>query len=316
MKPPPFAYHAPTSTAEALDTLAELGHDGKVLAGGQSLIPLLNMRLAAPGALVDINRIESLQTLQVRRSHREDRPPQIVIGAGVRQAAALADPAIRQACPLIAQALQLVAHPVIRNRGTVCGSIAHADPSGEMTAVMALLGGTVQVQRKGQPAQDVGAGDFFVAPLESALEPCDLVTSVTLPGLPDGAGSAFTEIARRHGDYALSGVGAVVGLDDDGAITSAKIAAISVHPTPLVVDVTELLVGCRADLDTATEDALQQAAALVDERSEPEADLHATVSYRRQLTRVLTVRALRAAAENARQRSNPPGAVDTRTADV
>lgn len=298
MKPPPFAYHAPTSTDQALATLAELGHDGKVLAGGQSLIPLLNMRLAAPGALVDINRIAALRAVTV-----DDDA--VVVGAGVRHADLEHHDEAARACPLLRQALQLVAHPVIRNRGTVCGSIAHADPSGEMTAVMALLGGTVHVEHAGAASRDLAADDFFLAPLESALDPGDLVTSVRFPTLAAGTGSSFVEIARRHGDYALCGVGAVVEADADGAVTSARVGAISINATPLVVDCSEPVVGqSLGDLAAGDEltGRLADAGALVDDAAQPEADLHATVAYRRHLTRVLTARALQAAADHARTR--------------
>ena len=290
MKPPPFAYHAPTSVEAALDVLGALGDEAKVLAGGQSLIPLLNMRLASPANLVDINRIADLDHIDVDGEG-------VTVGACARHAAVERHAAAYAAVPLLRQALRLVAHPVIRNRGTTCGSIAHADPAGELTAVLALLGGTVRIERRDAGARDVGADEFFVAPLESSLEPGDLVTSVHFPRQPSGSGSAFVEIARRHGDYALCGVGATVTLDGDGAVAGARVGAISIHPTPLVVDCGGPLVGTTAD-----DAALDAAAELVDAVSEPQADLHATVTYRRQLTKVLTARALRQAAAHARQR--------------
>lgn len=291
MKPPPFAYHAPVTVDEALADLAGLGDDGKVLAGGQSLIPLLNMRLAAPAALVDINGVAGLDRVDVNGA--------ITVGATVRHTALERHAAAMAACPLLGQALRLVAHPVVRNRGTVCGSIAHADPAGELTAVLAVLDGTVRVERAGAAPRDMSADEFFLAPLESALTPGDLVTSVTFPRMSAGAGSAFVEIARRHGDYALCGIAAVVELDGDAAVRSARVGAISIHPTPLVVDCGEALVGRSAD-DAG---ALQAASELVDAASEPGGDLHADVAYRRQLTRVLTARALSAAADHARTRS-------------
>lgn len=294
MKPAPFTYHAPTSVDEALATLDDLGDEAKVLAGGQSLIPLLNMRLAAPANLVDINRIADLDHVTV-----DDEG--VTIGAIARHATVERDDAAFDAVPLLRQALQLVAHPVIRNRGTTCGSIVHADPAGEMTAVLALLGGTVRVERHGTDPRDATAPDFFVAPLETSMEAGELATSVWFPRQPDTAGSAFVEIARRHGDYALCGVGATVELDPDGSVTTARVGAISIHPTPLVVDCADAMAGTSAD-----ETALDAAAELVDATSEPEADLHATVTYRRHLTRVLTARALRQAVANARQRSGGP----------
>lgn len=291
MKPPPFAYHAPESVDEALADLAGLGDDGKVLAGGQSLIPLLNMRLAAPAALVDINAVAGLDAVAV-----DDTA--VTVGATVRHAALEVHAGAGSACPLLGQALRLVAHPVVRNRGTVCGSIAHADPAGELTAVLAVLGGTVRVVSAGAAPREVDTEEFFVAPLESVLRPGELVTAVTFPRMPAGTGSAFVELARRHGDYALCGIAAVVGLADDGAVASARVGAISIHPTPLVVDCGPVLAG--RPLDDA---GMAAAAELVDDRSEPGADLHATVAYRRQLTRVLTARALASAANHARTRA-------------
>jgi carbon-monoxide dehydrogenase medium subunit len=290
VKPPPFTYHAPSSVDDALDVLGDLADDAKVLAGGQSLIPLLNMRLVAPANLVDINRIAALDRIDVDHDG-------VTVGACARHSTVERHAGAQRAAPLLRQALRHVAHPVIRNRGTACGSIAHADPAGELTAVLALLGGTVHVERQGRAARDVTAADFFVAPLESSLEPGDLVTSVRFPCQPDGSGSAFVEIARRHGDYALCGVAATVVLDGAGVITGARVGAISIHPTPLVVDCDAALAGTSAD-----DAALDAAAALVDEASEPEADLHATVAYRRQLTRVLTTRAIRDAIAHARRR--------------
>jgi carbon-monoxide dehydrogenase medium subunit len=291
MKPPPFAYRAPASVDEALSDLSDLGEDGKVLAGGQSLIPLLNMRLAAPAALVDINGVAGLDGIAV-----DDLA--VTVGATARHAALERHSGAAAACPLLRQALRLVAHPVIRNRGTVCGSIAHADPAGELTAVLAVLGGTVHVERAGSSPRDLGAGAFFVAPLESALAPDDLVTAVTFPRMGERAGSAFVELARRHGDYALCGIAAVVELAEDGTVSGARVGAISIHPTPLVVDCREVLAGRVPD-----DRALGAAGELVDASSEPSADLHATVAYRRHLTRVLTTRALAFAVDNAHTRA-------------
>ena len=196
MKPSPFAYSAPTSLAEALSVLAEVGADGKVLAGGQSLVPILNMRLAAPAHIVDINRIPDLAFVRSGRrgAHRGAGPP---CRRGARRHG------LRRAAPAPAGAAAL-AHPVIRNRGTTVGSLAHADPSGEMTAVLALTGGSVEVTRQGS-TRTVGAEEFFVAPLESAVEPGEMAVSAHFPAPPPDTGTAFVEVARRHGDYAVCG---------------------------------------------------------------------------------------------------------------
>ncbi len=214
MKPPPFGYSRPDSVAEAVSVLASTGPDGKVLAGGQSLVPLLNMRLATPEHLVDINRLTELAYVSVAGG-------QVRIGALARHAQVLADPVVEAAQPLITQALRLVAHPVIRNRGTTVGSIVHADPSGEMTAVLALLGGTVLLASTGGE-RSVAAENFFLGPLESDVRPDELATQVSLPVLAARAGCAFAEVSRRNGDYAVCGVAAVVELDDEGGIGRAR----------------------------------------------------------------------------------------------
>ena len=293
MKPATFAYSAPATEADALGLLADLGRDGTVLAGGQSLIPLLNMRLARPAHLVDINGIAELDVL-------DTGPDGVRVGAGVRHARLERDAAALTVCPLLADAMPLVAHPVIRNRGTVCGSIAHGDPAGELTAVLALLGGSVRLARAetaGTRHRDLPAAEFFVAPLETAKRAGELVESVWFPAVPAGTGTAFTEVSRRHGDYALCGVGATVTLDAGGRVAGASAAYLSVAPVPLVVDLGEALAGQRADaLDTAG------AARLGRERVDPEADIHATAAYRRHLAGVLTERALRRAAQRAQER--------------
>ncbi|MGW3364293.1 FAD binding domain-containing protein [Streptosporangium canum] len=286
MKPPPFDYHAPRSVGEALETLADAGEHGKVLAGGQSLIPMLNMRLAAPGHLVDINRLAELDTLDVE-------PGGVRVGALARHARVERSEEVAAAQPLLRQALRLVAHPVIRNRGTVVGSLVHADPAAELPAVLALIGGSVRLARLGA-VRDVPAAGFFTGLLESAAEPGELAVSAFFPLLPPRSGTAFREVARRHGDYALAGAAALVGLDDDLRITAARVACVSVGPAPVLVDVTEVC-GHRppASADWAS------AARAVQERTAPEADIHATADYRRHLIGVLAQQALRDAAREA-----------------
>lgn len=282
MKPSPFAYSAPESLDEALAVLAEVGGDGKVLAGGQSLVPILNMRLAAPAHVVDINRLSELAYVTV-----EDGA--VRVGALARHADVERDEQAYAAQPLLRQALQLVAHPVIRNRGTTVGSLAHADPSGEMTAVLALTGGTVTAVRRGG-TREIAAADFFLGPLESSLEPGELAVSARFPRLPARTGTTFVEVARRHGDYAVCGVAAAVTFAEDGSVSSARTAYISVSATPLVLDLTEAATPAG---DWAA------ASAAAGERVDPEPDIHATADYRRHLARVLTGRALAEAAERA-----------------
>jgi len=254
-----------------------------VLAGGQSLLPLLNMRLATPEHLVDINRLSELSFVRVADGH-------VVIGALARHAEVLADQRVARAQPLISRALALVAHQVIRNRGTTVGSIVHADPSGEMTAVLALLGGSVLLaSTSGQRLVD--AGEFFLGPLESDVRPDELATQVRIRVLPPRAGTAFAEVSRRHGDYAVCGVAVLAELDDAGAVGRASAAYLSVAGTPLVLDLTD------ASGDPAA------AGRLARDRVSPSGDIHATAAYRKHLAGVLTERALAEAIAAARERS-------------
>jgi carbon-monoxide dehydrogenase medium subunit len=286
MKPAVFEYDDPETEDEALDLLARHGDDCKVLAGGQSLVPILNMRLAAPAHIIDINRIPDLAFVRV-----EDGG--VRIGALARHADVERDDPAFDALPLLRQALRLVAHPVIRNRGTTVGSLAHADPSGEMTAVLALTGGTVEVARQGS-TRTVGAEEFFVAPLESAVEPGEMAVSAYFPAPAGHTGTAFVEVARRHGDYAVCGLAAMVTLRPDGTIGVARAAYISVGPTPVVLDLTKALHGqAVADADWAAAGSLAQG------QVDPEPDIHASADYRRHLVGVLTGRALREAAGRA-----------------
>ncbi|TMR37807.1 FAD binding domain-containing protein [Actinomadura geliboluensis] len=288
MKPPPFGYHAPGTVAEALDALAA-APGGKVLAGGQSLIPLLNMRLAAPSDLVDINRIGELDTLRA-----EDGG--VRVGALARHARVERSAEAAAVQPLLGQALRHVAHPVIRNRGTVVGSLAHADPAAELPAVLAVLGGTVEaVSAAGR--RTIPAAEFFAGPLESALAPGELAVSAFFPAAPPRTGTAFTETARRHGDYALAGVAAVVTLDGDLRVAAARAGYLGIAATPLVFDLTG---AAGPDGDWAA------AAAHVRDRIDPEPDIHAGADYRRHLTGVLTERALRAAASEALLKAEAP----------
>ncbi len=292
MKPPPFDYAAPRSVEEALAVLGELGGDGKVLAGGQSLIPLLSMRLTAPHTLVDINRIPGLDDISVGADGS------VVVGALVRHAELLSNEPAFQALPLLRRATSSVAHPTIRNRGTTCGSVAHADPSGEMTAILAVTRGTVQIAARGAKTRDVSAKDFFLGPLESCLAPGELATSVTFGAAPPNSGSEFLELSRRRGDYAMCGAAVTVTLDENDAVTDVRAAYLSIGPVPQVYDLTDAVAGqpyVSADWSAAGE----LAASMV----EPEGDLHATADYRRRLVAVLTERGLpQAAADAADQR--------------
>ena len=290
MKPAPFGYADPTSVGEALDVLAAEGEGAKVLAGGQSLLPLLSMRLAAPTALVDINRVPGLDRVSADADG-------VRVGALVRHADLLgaADAAAVQ--PLLARATAHVAHPAIRNRGTTVGSIAHADPSGEMTSVLALTDGSVTVAAP-SGTSTVPWSDLFVGPLETSVHGPAVVTSAFFPALPPRSGTAFAEVARRKGDYAVCGAGVVVTLDDDLRVAAVRASYISVGIVPEVHDLTDPVIGQPAEgADWAGAGAL--ARTLVD----PDTDLHASADYRRLLVGVLTERTLAEAAAEAVPRS-------------
>ena len=293
MKPPPLRYSRPTSLAEALAVLASLGPDGKVLAGGQSLLPLLTMRLAAPDHLVDINRLADLAYVRVDDG-------QVRVGALARHARCSRTSRRARAQPLLAQALRFVAHPTIRNRGTTVGSIVHADPAGEMPAVLALLGGDGPGGQPGRANAVIPASDFFLGPLESG--------GADRTSWPPRSASRccrarraprFAEVSRRHGDYAVCGVAALVQLGDDGRIAAARAAYLSVGPSPLVIDLTEAVTGAPAGGRR-----LRRRRRAGTPHVDPEPDIHATAAYRRHLAGVLTERALADAAGEARRTEN------------
>jgi carbon-monoxide dehydrogenase medium subunit len=268
VKPAPFDYRRPGSIAEAVEVLAG-EPNAKVLAGGQSLVPLLSMRLAAPAMLVDINGIPGLDTIEVDDDG-------VRVGALARHAAVLASPDVRRVQPLVSLALANVAHATIRNRGTTVGSIVHADAAAEMPVVLSLLGGSLDVEGPGG-RRTIPASELYLGPLESSVGHDEIAVSAYFPALAPGAGVAFEEIARRHGDYALVGAAALVDGD------SVQVGYLSVSDVPTVVDLTGV-----ADADLG-EAALAQL--------DPAEDIHASAAYRAQLVRVLTGRVVRSARE-------------------
>ena len=278
MKPAPFVHHAPRTVDEAVAVLADVGHDGKVLAGGQSLIPVLNMRLATPGHLVDINGVAGLDAVDVTDAW-------VRVGALVRHAGLQHHDDAFAALPLLRQALDNVAHPAIRNRGTTVGSIAHADPAGEMPSVLVLTGGVVEaVGPRGR--REIAATDFFEGPLETTLGHDELVEAVRFGRFAPGTRTAFRESARRHGDYALAGVAVAVELVD-GVVRSARASFVSVTPVPTVLDLSPALAGSGAGAPVP-----ESVTDLVRAHIDPEADIHASADYRRMLAAELTRRAL------------------------
>ncbi|OZE36148.1 MULTISPECIES: xanthine dehydrogenase family protein subunit M [unclassified Rhodococcus (in: high G+C Gram-positive bacteria)] len=284
MKPSPLKYHRPRSIEEACQILAEV--DGKVLAGGQSLIPMLSMRLAAPGNLIDITGIDGLADITASTQSG------VTFAALATHASVASDRSAARTQPLLGRALQLVAHPTIRNRGTTVGSIVHADPSAEMPAVIRLLDGSVTVQSV-RGRREIAAKDLFLGPLESSLETDEIAVSATVPAVRPGVGTAIDEIARRHGDYALVGVAARVSVADD-AVRTAHVTYVSAGEFGEVVDFSDVIAGASiSDARDPKWNALSEAAR---HRIETEPDIHATAAYRSQLVAALTARVVMAAA--------------------
>jgi CO/xanthine dehydrogenase FAD-binding subunit len=282
MKPPVFEYHAPASVDEAIALLTRYGGDGKVLAGGQSLMPLLNFRLSRPAAIIDLNGIASLAYV------REENGV-IQFGAMTRQRTIEFSDVVKRRLPLLTEATALVGHLPIRTRGTIGGSIAHADPSAEYPAVLAALDGTVVV-RGPRGERTLRPTELFQSYLTTSLGPDEILVEVRLPVMAPGAGFAFEEFSRRHGDFAIVGVAAML-VSDGQRCTAARLATAGVGPTPVRLRSTEEILERDGLSDAAIDAAATRAAELV----EPDGDIHASAAYRRNLTRVLTGRALRRA---------------------
>jgi carbon-monoxide dehydrogenase medium subunit len=290
MKPASFEYFRPASIDEALSLLGEHGADAKPLAGGQSLIPAMNFRLAAPSVLVDLNGIAAL-------SYIKDDSGDVRIGGMTRQRMVERSKLVSERVPLVAETMPHIAHPAIRNRGTVAGSLAHADPAAELPAVMLALKARLMVSSKTE-TREVEADDFFVGLFATAVQPGELLTEIRIAPPAKRSGFAFQEISRRHGDFALVGVAAVVQLDDKGHCADARIALLSVGDRPMLAgQAAKALVGQRPSNESIR--AAADAAATRD--IDPSGDIHASARYRRHLANVLTRRVLARAFERARQ---------------
>ncbi len=292
MKMPAFAYHRPETLDEALALLAEHGPDAKVLAGGQSLLPLMALRLSQPGHLVDIGRLDELSGIR-------DHDGGVAIGALVRHVEAEESELVATAAPLVAEAMPHIGHRPIRSRGTVCGSLAHADPAAELPAVALALDATF-VARSAAGERAIAAAEFFVSYLTSALADDELLTDVRFPAWPATAGGSVQELSRRHGDYAL--VGLAVALDvageggEPGTISRAALAFFGAGPTPVrIAEAEAALVGARPG-----DGPFDEAARLVSRHLDPPADNHASAAYRRHVAGVLARRGLDAAAATIR----------------
>jgi CO/xanthine dehydrogenase FAD-binding subunit len=287
MKPAKFDYHAPTTVEQALELLGRYGGDAKVLAGGQSLMPLLNFRLSRPAALVDLNRIPSL-------AYVREQDGQVRFGAMTRQRTIEFSPVVRERVPLLSEATRWVGHLPIRTRGTIGGSIAHADPSAEYPAVLTALEGEV-VARGPKGERVIKAKDLFRTYLTTSLTPDEILVEVRLPAMPAGAGYALEEFARRHGDFAIIGIAAVV-VKAGARCTLARLATAGAGPVPVRLRAAEEILERDGLGDAAIEAAARRASELVS----PDSDIHASADYRRHLTGVLTKRALKRALGVAR----------------
>jgi CO/xanthine dehydrogenase FAD-binding subunit len=276
VKPAPVEYRSAASVEEALALLAEAGADGKALAGGQSLVPLLNMRILRPSVLVDLNGVAALDTVEAADGA-------IRVGAMVRQGALERSPLVRAECPLLAECLPLVGHFATRNRGTIGGSIAHADAGGELPVALVTLGGSVVVQSP-RGRREIAAENFFVTHFTTALEPDELVVETVWPAAAPSTGFAFEELAQRHGDYALAMAACALSLVD-GEVAEARLCLGAVTDRPTLVDV----------FGIEGEAVVEAARAAV----EPVGTIHASPEYLRHVTGVLAERAVLRARRNA-----------------
>jgi len=288
MKPAPFEYYAPRSVPEALALLSEHGYDAKVLAGGQSLVPMMNFRLVQPAVVVDINNIPELSGIQGDKNG-------LRLGAMVRHAQVEKAPIVKERAPLIYETMPQIATAQIRNRGTIGGSLSHADPSAELVVVTTALDAKFKIQnQKGERV--VSAREFFVGLLMTVMEPEDLLIEVEIPDLPPRTGWSLKEVARRPHDFALVGVTALLTLDRKGRCEKASLVYLSAGDGPVSApEAAALLEGevINGDLIAA---AAEKAA---EDEIDPGSDIHATAEFRRHLANVLTRRAL----EEAHQRA-------------
>ncbi|GAC1315786.1 MAG: xanthine dehydrogenase family protein subunit M [Chloroflexota bacterium] len=292
MKPAPFEYIAPRTLDEAVTALSQGGEDAKLLAGGQSLVPLLNFRLARPTLLVDLNRVSELAFIN-------ERADGVAIGAMTRQATLERDASLARAYPLLAEALGWVGHRAIRSRGTFGGSLAHADPAAELPAVAVCLDAQITVRGPNRQ-RVVRADDFFQGYLTTALNPDEILVDTWLPAPTPATGQAWTEFARRHGDFALVGVGVSLTMADKDHVASARIVLTGVGGRPFRAREAEtLLVGGTLD------ERIGAAADAVRSAIDPDSDIHATKEYRAHLAAVLTERAIRTAQQRALVQATP-----------
>ena len=287
MKPAPFDYYAPDSLEEAVSLLGEHGYDAKILAGGQSLIPMMNFRLVQPAVIVDLNRIAELSYIRPQENGA------VLIGAMTRHFQVERSSLIAERTPLLYETMPHIATTQIRSRGTFGGSIAHADPSAELAAVSIALDGRFKLA---SPRADrwVEANEFFIGMFTTQLEPDEILVEAAIPSTPSGTGTALVEVARRPHDFAMVGVAACLTLDNEGRCENAKLVFLSVGEYPVEARrAQELLKGQRISPDLIR--AAAETAAADD--TDPSSDIHASAEFRRHLVKVLAGRALHTAFE-------------------
>jgi carbon-monoxide dehydrogenase medium subunit len=288
VKPAPFEYHAPATVADAVSLLRDFGDEAKVLAGGQSLVPIMALRLARFDHVVDLNRVAELRGVERRNGT-------VRVGAMTRQADVEDDPVVADAVPLLARSTPLIGHFQIRNRGTLGGSLAHADPAAEYPAVALALDAEFEVQST-TGSRTVPASEFFVSTFMTALEADDVLTAVNFPVWGGRSGVAVEEVARRFGDFALTGAVCAVELDGQDRVSRSAIAMFGMGSTPLRAPLAEAGLAGSATEDVDVEEVGRAAAAETD----PPDDIHASAAYRRRVGGVVVARALRSAIEEAR----------------
>lgn len=288
MKPAPFEYYSPHSIEEALILLRDNGGDAKLLAGGQSLVPAMNFRVVQPSTLIDLNRIEALNYLHEDGSC-------IRIGAMIRERSLEMSPAVAQKLPLLAEAMPYVAHPQIRNRGTLGGSLANADPAAELPVLMLALNARLKV-RNADSERWVDAQNFFSGMFTTDLAPHEMLIEIELPFQPDRTGWSFMEVAPRAGDYALMGVAALVTLNESGKCDSAKLVYLNAGDGPVDASRAAQILHD----ETPTDRLIEEAAAIASEQEiNPFGNIHASPEFQRHLANVLTRRALQLAFQRA-----------------
>jgi carbon-monoxide dehydrogenase medium subunit len=289
MKIPPLKYLRPDNLDGAIGALHEYGDDAKVLAGGQSLIPLMSFRLANPSVLIDVTHVSGLSGVSRENGH-------VVVGAATRMRAVEQNQEVITAVPVIPPALAHVGHAAIRNRGTAGGSIAHADPAAELPTVLTALGGSVVAQGPGG-SREIPADEFFLGALTTALAEDEVLTQVRFPALPAGTGVGVEELARRHGDFAIALAAVAIHIDSAGRIDRAHIGVGGLDQVPRrLSNVEALLVGQEASDEVVASAASQTADAV-----RPSDDVHASATYRRQVAGVVVARAVKKAIANARE---------------